>query len=76
MGSLSFVGKYGEMVKFKGQEVDLGPSFWLSMFGSIFCLLASAFTAWASYNKANYIDDDDDVDVKDIEHVDHCDFDN
>lgn len=72
LASLIFVARYGQMTEYKGQEVAFGPCFSLSLIGSLVCLLASAFTAWASYNKANYDDDEEDTKqfAGDIKHPD------
>ena len=69
LATLVIVGKYGELIEYSGQEVALGASFSLSLVGALLCLVASAFTAWASYKKANF--DDDDADCKDITHEMH-----
>ncbi|KAK7099386.1 uncharacterized protein [Littorina saxatilis] len=67
LSMLIFVARYDQMVEYKGQDVELGYSFTLSLLGSLFCLLASAFTAWASYKKATFNEDDED-DCKEITH--------
>ncbi|XP_076471927.1 uncharacterized protein LOC143301494 [Babylonia areolata] len=66
MASLIFVAKYDQMAEYKGQTVQLGECFALSLVGAIICLAASAFTAWASYKKANY--EEDEENLKEITH--------
>ncbi|KAL8597589.1 hypothetical protein ACOMHN_001520 [Nucella lapillus] len=66
LATLIFVAKYSNMEEFKGQAVGLGVCFPLALVGAIVCLVASAFTAWATYKKANF--DDDEEDCKEITH--------
>lgn len=71
LATLMVAGRYGRMTDYRGQEVALGSAFYLGLFGALLALLASAFTAWASYRKANYDDDEDTQEIaKDIQHAD------